>query len=327
MQLLLRSLALLVAMGALPAPGQDERKTVTPEGPSRVALTYLGGAGWIISDGRVTIVIDPFVSRPRFSEAPGKTLEQVPGEQRPIHSATDPLVPDEAAIDKRIPKADYVLIHHSHVDHMLDAPYLARSRGAQLIGHESATNIARAGGVPDSQLITVRGGEDYEFGSFSLRVIPSLHSTLDRKHYYDSRTAPRDIKLPQSSRGYPEGGSLAYLIRIGGRKILTFGSMNYIERELEGLRPDVVLVGWNRSQVENYDYLGRLMRVLDRPPIVLPTHWDDGSLPFESPQTEAWKRLEAFRKEVRALSPATRVIIPRYFEPVELPPVRPHSAR
>ena len=309
MQLFLRSLALLVAMGALPAPGQDERKTVTPEGPSRVALTYLGGAGWIISDGRVTIVIDPYVSRP------------------PIHSATDPLVPDEAAIDKRIPKADYVLIHHSHVDHMLDAPYLARSRGAQLIGHESATNIARAGGVPDSQLITVRGGEDYEFGSFSLRVIPSLHSTLDRKHYYDSRIAPRDIKLPQRAEGYPEGGSLAYLIRIGGRKILTFGSMNYIERELEGLRPDVVLVGWNRSQVENYDYLGRLMRVLDRPPIVLPTHWDDGSLPFESPQTEAWKRLEAFRKEVRALSPATRVIIPRYFEPVELPPVRPHSAR
>jgi hypothetical protein len=86
-------------------------------------------------------------------------------------------------------------------------------------------------------------------------------------------------------------------------------------------------VGWNRSQVENYDYLGRLMRVLDRPPIVLPTHRDDGSLPFEAPQTEALTRLEAFRKEVRALSPATQVIIPRYFEPVELPPVKPLPAR
>ena len=87
MQLLLRSLALLIAMGALPAPGQDELKTVTPERPSRVALTYLGSAGWIISDGRVTIVIDPYVSRLRFSVAPGSTLEQVPRDQRPIHSA------------------------------------------------------------------------------------------------------------------------------------------------------------------------------------------------------------------------------------------------
>lgn len=32
-----------------------------------------------------------------------------------------------------------------------------------------------------------------------------------------------------------EGGTLAYLIRIGGRQILAFGSMNYIEREIDGL--------------------------------------------------------------------------------------------
>ncbi len=323
MQLLLRPLTLLVAMGTLPALGKDGPKTAPPEGPSRVTLTYLGTAGWILSDGRVTIVIDPYVSRLRFSEVLGRKLEQVPGDQRALHSETDPLKPDEAAIDRRIPKADYVLIHHSHSDHLLDAPYLAKKRGAQLIGHESATNIARAGGVPDSQLITVRGGEDYEFGSFSLRVIPSLHSTLSQKHYHDSRIAPRDIKLPLNLDGYLEGGSLAYLIRFGGRKILTFGSMNYIERELEGLRPDVVLVGTNRSQVENHDYLGRLIRVLERPPVVLPTHWDDLWLPFETPQTEALKRLETFRKEVHALSPETQVIIPRYFEPLELPPVKP----
>ena len=57
------------------------------------------------------------------------------------------------------------------------------------------------------------------------------------------------------------GGNLAYLIRIAGHRILAFGSMNYIEREVNGLRRDVVLMGAGESRSENYDYAGRLMRV------------------------------------------------------------------
>ena len=52
--------------------------------------------------------------------------------------------------------------------------------------------------------------------------------------------------------------------------------MNYVEREIEGFRPDVVLVGAAESRREIYDYTGRLMRVLGSPAVVLPTHWDGG---------------------------------------------------
>jgi hypothetical protein len=45
-----------------------------------------------------------------------------------------------------------------------------------VIGTESTENVMRAYGAPEEQLTTVRGGEDYEFGSFSLKVIPSIHS-------------------------------------------------------------------------------------------------------------------------------------------------------
>ena len=145
-----------------------------------------------------------------------------------------------------------------------------------VIGTESTENVVRAYDVPEKQLITVRGGEDYNFGSFSVKVIPSLHSPLDHKHYFSSATAPTGMKAPLTLRQiHPEGNTLAYLIRFHAHQILAFGGMNYIEREIEGLRPDVVLVGAGASRTEIYDYIGRLMRDLGLPPVVLPTHWDN----------------------------------------------------
>ena len=98
--------------------------------------------------------------------------------------------------------------------------------------------------MPEEQLITVRGGEDYQFGSFSLKVIPSIHSPLDHKRYFSSATAPAGMKAPLTlEQIHPEGGTLAYLIRFYGHQILAFGGMNYIEREIVRLEPDVALVG------------------------------------------------------------------------------------
>jgi L-ascorbate metabolism protein UlaG (beta-lactamase superfamily) len=54
----------------------------------------------------------------------------------------------------------------------------------------------RAYGVPEQQLITVRGGDDYQFQGFSLKGVPSIHSTLDHKHYFSSETAPPGMKAP-----------------------------------------------------------------------------------------------------------------------------------
>jgi hypothetical protein len=74
-------------------------------------------------------------------------------------------------------------------------------------------------------------------------VIPSLHSALDNKHLFSAATAPAGMKAPLTlQQMHPEGGTLAYLIRFRGRQILAFGGMNYIEREIDGLRPDVALV-------------------------------------------------------------------------------------
>ena len=43
--------------------------------------------------------------------------------------------------------------------------------------------------------------------------------------------------MPLRISDYIEGGSLMYLCRLGGHQVLTMGSMNFIERELEGYGP------------------------------------------------------------------------------------------
>src|SRR5690606_26412354 len=106
---------------------------------------------------------------------------------------------------------------------------------------------------------------------------------------------------------------LAYLVRFGGREFLLFGSMNYIEREVEGLRPDAVFVASAKPRLEIHDYTGRLLRALGRPPLVVATHWDDQGLPFGAPQDAALAHTESFVDEVRAVAPDSKVVVPLHF--------------
>ena len=287
-----------------------------------VRLTYFGAAGWQITDGTTFILVDPYLSRILGPRPPGAPpFVRAPEDRRREYRMDDIAEPDVAAIDAHVKRADFVLVTHTHYDHVLDVPHIALKTRAKVIGTESTQNVLRAYRVPEEQLFAVRGGEDYEFGTFSLRVIPSLHSPLDHKHYFSSQTAPADLKAPLTLRQmHPEGGTLAYLLRFGGNQILVFGGMNYIERELEGLHPSVAIVGAGASRAEIHDYTGRLLRALHFPPVVLPTHWDDFAAPYGTSQQPALDRLESFKDEVRAASPGTKVIVPKFFEEIALEP-------
>src|SRR5258705_2668607 len=300
---------------------QDEHKTtnIAASDSTFVKLTYLGTAGWEITDGKTVILIDPYLSRIRRSYSEDSIDSTFPGDIRTSIGPNDFVISDTASINNYIKKADYILVHHSHRDHIMDVPYIAFKTGATVVGTESTANFMGAYGIPEEKIITVKGGEDYDFGTFSLKVMQSLHSPLFEKRHYDSRIFSRDKKAPLRITDFVEGGSLAFLIRFKGHEILTSGSMNYIEKELEGLHPDVAIVGAAASRSEIYDYAGRLMRVLNYPAIVLPTHWDDFTLPFTSSQQEKLKELGVFQKEITNASPKTKVIIPKYFEPIILP--------
>ncbi len=309
-------LGLLLLAGAA-APGIAQDTSAAPvrraSATGELRLTYLGNAGWEITDGVTVVLVDPYLTQ--FARWDPK---------RPVvERGANPLIsPDTALVNAHVTRADYILITHGHTDHALDAGYIARRTGATIIGHETAANLARAYDVPEAKLITVIGGEDYEFGAFSLRVIPNIHSALDQKHYYNNGrgitgNAPRGLRAPLHVKDYVEGGNMAYLLRMAGHEVVIMGSMNYIEREMTGLRPDIALVGANDQRREIYDYTGRLLRALGLPALVIPTHADNYGNP--NPPAASVASSQRFLAEVAAASPKSRVIVPKWFEPIVVP--------
>lgn len=313
------ALGLLIASLACTEASGQSATAATPAKPAsqgvalkagEVRLTYLGNAGWEITDGRKVILVDPFLTQ--FARWTGSASSSGPAPDAPYPA-------DTALINRHVTRADYIVITHGHSDHALDAGYISRKTGATIIGHETAANLARAYGVTDSALITVIGGEDYDFGDFSLRVVPNIHSALDSKHYYNNTrgivgVAPRGLRAPLRRKDYVEGGNLAYLLRIAGHEILIMGSMNYVEREMDGLRPDIALVGANSQRLEIFNFTSRLMRALGNPALVIPTHADAYGDP--NPSAAALADRKRFQQEVATASPKSRYLFPKWFEPI-----------
>lgn len=107
---------------------------ITAAPQSGIQLTYLGTAGWQISDGKTVVLIDPYLTRAKMI-----TPNDLPRTQdrRPLLTLNDIARPDTAVIDAYIHRADFILVTHTHFDHVLDVPYIARKTGALVIGTES----------------------------------------------------------------------------------------------------------------------------------------------------------------------------------------------
>ena len=245
-----------------------------------------------------------------------------PDDDRPDYARDDIAQSDTALIDSIITSADFILIHHGHFDHLGDVPYIARKTGAKVVGTETTITILRAYGIPDEQLYAVGGGEDYLFDDFSVRVLPGIHSALNEKHYHDTRRfdATTDLQAPLRINQFIEGGSLQFLARFARHEVLTMGSMNFVERELEGLTPDILLAGINGSRLGLYKYDERLLEVTNNPPYILPTHWDNFRLPYGFSQQANYERnLVPFMETVARLAPGSTVIPPTHLEKIVIP--------
>jgi L-ascorbate metabolism protein UlaG (beta-lactamase superfamily) len=103
-----------------------------------IRVTWLGTAGFAIEHAGTVVLLDPYVSRPSLWRC-----------------LRAPLVSDADAVARYAPRADAIVAGHTHFDHVLDVPAIARATGAVVYGSRSCAALCRAEGLPASQVVDV----------------------------------------------------------------------------------------------------------------------------------------------------------------------------
>jgi L-ascorbate metabolism protein UlaG (beta-lactamase superfamily) len=253
--------------------------------PAGLELQWLGVAGYRLGFEGTTVLVDPYVSR-----APLRSL-----------LLRRPALPDVAALDRYVAHADAILVGHTHWDHAVDAPALARRDGATVYGSESLAHLMRLHGL-DS--VVVEPHRAYEIGPFVVRFVPSRHSKLlfGRKVPFDGALSCEDLHGLHPG-AYKCGDVFGIRIEVAGTSFYHQGSADL--RDDERIDPvDVFLAGITGRQVTPH-YWRRILPRLD-PRVLVPTHYDNFFAPLERPLSLIRRvALTELPGEIRAVSSAT----------------------
>lgn len=269
---LLGLLAVVVAWLRTNAPGMDEYRShlyQAPPQPGALTATWYGVTALLLRDGEHAILIDPFFTRPEGLLPLVLNREISPDEPRIA----------AALLKAGIDRLDAVLVSHSHYDHAMDAGVVARLTGATLLGSDSTANIGRGAGLPDGLIRRIKPGEPITVGSFRIRFFASRHAGASGGRPIGDITAP--LQTPAHYLDYKLGGAYSILVEHPQGRLLHHGSAGWEPGALEGQRADLVFLG-----VALVDELPAYLReTVDAVGAkrVIPTHWDDFSLPLEQP--------------------------------------------
>ncbi|MDH3201504.1 MAG: MBL fold metallo-hydrolase [Myxococcales bacterium] len=281
-------------LGTYQAPPVDpawavEGSNEVPEGA--VTVRYTGTATLVFSDGDTTWMTDGWFSRPG-----------------PLTLLYGQIEPDLDAIDKGlernlVSRLSAVFPVHSHYDHAMDAPEVAKRTGAVLLGSESTANIGRGWGLREEQIRVVRDREPIQLGKFTVTPIESKHFQFpDPKMAARALGDPKiatPLRPPVGAFDYKLGKAYALHVAHPMGTWLIQGSAGFIEGGLEGYDADVVFLGVGAlgSQTDAYrENYWRETVQRTNPSRVIPIHWDSLTGPIEAPFTGPVRAAAFFTK-------------------------------
>ena len=270
-----------------------ERVLDTAKDRPPIRVRWLGTAGFAIEHDGHTLLIDPYVTRATM-----------------LDCVRAPLRSDPAAVRRHVPRADAIVAGHTHFDHVLDVPAIAKATGAKVFGSRSCVALCRLEGVPEEQVIdveSIRSREPVraEVGPFTIRFVPSCHSSF----LLGRIPMPGDIsdcdQVPLRTQGYRCGAVFGVDVRVAGKRLYHLGSADFLdglpERDVDLLL--MCVAGWTTTNRFSQRVMGAL-----RPGAILLSHWDN----FFSPMERGARALPAMKlprlvENLSAIDPSVRI--------------------
>ncbi|HET9311291.1 MAG TPA: MBL fold metallo-hydrolase [Actinomycetota bacterium] len=186
-----------------------------------VALTWLGQAGFAISAGGRTALVDPFLS----------------GHEDRLYEAS--LAPTSAS------GVDVVLCTHEHIDHFdaETAPAIAAaSPDAVFVVPTPILDQVTEAGVAADRVLGVQPGERHEVAGFSVEAVPACHGvTMDDAYGFGEGISGGEVRF------------LGYVVDADGVRLYHAGDTilyEGMEAAVRRLGPDVALLPVNGRSAE-----------------------------------------------------------------------------
>ncbi len=234
-------------------------------------LDWYGCATFRLRVGALTVFLDAY-------------LDRVPG------AADVGLRPED------VDRADWIVVGHSHFDHLYGAERIAKRTGARILGSHETVRVMEAQGVPVEQMVPVAGGERVRLSpDVVVEVFPSQHSCV----WSQTAMAPSDevcigdlgltwqeqqerfrslqgffgnlgpdviAHLRASAQGpRGDGGALVYLFETPEGSLLYQDTSGHWSGILRDLRPDVaILAAAGRGNVDGEPIQGSLAQFVAR---------------------------------------------------------------
>jgi L-ascorbate metabolism protein UlaG (beta-lactamase superfamily) len=234
-------------------------------------LDWFGCATFRLTIGEVVIFLDAYLDR--VSSAP------------PVG-----LVPEQ------VERADWIVVGHSHFDHLYGAERIAKRTGARILGSHETARVMEAQGVPLRQLVPVAGGEKVRLADdVTVDVFPSQHScvwsqtamaavdevclgdvglTLQEQQarfakleaHFGSLGPDVAAHLRASAQGpRGDGGALVYLFETPEGSLFYQDTSGHWSGILQDLRPDVaILAAAGRGNIDGEPIQGSLAQFVAR---------------------------------------------------------------
>jgi L-ascorbate metabolism protein UlaG (beta-lactamase superfamily) len=235
-----------------------------------VTLEWFGCATFRLTVGDLVVFLDAYIDRVDGADAAGVRADH-------------------------IDRADFILVGHSHFDHLWGAERIAPRTGATIIGSYETVRVMAAHGVAEPQLQPVSGGERVRLAEgVTVTVLPSLHScvwtgpfeqpnvvcvgdlglTLDQQKLRLGDIATYVAQLDETGRAHlararqgerGDGGALVFLVETPAGSVLYQDTSGHWSGLLRGLRPDVaILAAAGRGNIDGEPIQGSLADFLVR---------------------------------------------------------------
>ena len=212
-------------------------------------LDWYGCATFRMRSAGLTIMLDAYIDRASNAAGPGLTADDI----------------DEC---------DWIVVGHSHFDHLYGAERIAANTGATIIGSYETVRVMEQAGVPVEQMICVSGGERIALGNdVYVTAYPSQHSCVwshkemaqpgevclgdlgvtwqeqrarfaELMEYFATGLAPEAVdhllSSQQGDRG--DGGALVFLFELPDGTVLYQDTSGHWSGILADLQADVALL-------------------------------------------------------------------------------------